>query len=331
MFRSVCWKTNVLKGYSVDDNGIIYPNGSSQAIQVIRNSKFWNYLPMVNLNIGNRSKAYRYDHLIAYTFHGYYDDIVRVTFADNNKDNCHPSNIRWLRISDIHNKYKAQYNVDDVSLIPEEWKPYSTTLGGKSVEISNLGKVRNSQSQEEIAPNLDHGYLTFHYNRKSYMVHRMVGELFVENPKPHIYTIINHLDGNKSNNKFYNLEWCTISMNNEHGYILHEYHRFDEAVIHQICQLLESGVPRQDIATITGTSKKFISKIATGYRHRDISQLYNLPDMKKSLDEIHGRDRIELLLLKGFDAKDISYLLQIPHDMQFISYCYRVKLSLGLR
>lgn len=52
--------------------------------------------------------------------------------------------------------------------------------------------------------------------RKRMSVHRLVGMAFIPNPdgKPQI----NHLDGNRNNNRVDNLEWCTSSENNYHAY-----------------------------------------------------------------------------------------------------------------
>jgi hypothetical protein len=53
--------------------------------------------------------------------------------------------------------------------------------------------------------------------RKSYLVHRLVAECFIPNPKPLINNIVNHKDGNKQNNSIENLEWVTNSENVKHG------------------------------------------------------------------------------------------------------------------
>lgn len=46
---------------------------------------------------------------------------------------------------------------------------------------------------------------------KSVSIHRIVGKYFVNNPNN--YNVLNHIDGNKLNNNFNNLEWCTTSHN----------------------------------------------------------------------------------------------------------------------
>lgn len=54
--------------------------------------------------------------------------------------------------------------------------------------------------------------------RRMYNVHRIIAEVFVDNPNPDEYKIVNHKDGDKSNNHANNLEWCNQRMNIKHAH-----------------------------------------------------------------------------------------------------------------
>lgn len=58
-------------------------------------------------------------------------------------------------------------------------------------------------------------YITVWENNKhkTYKVHRLVAQYFVENKNHEKFTCVNHIDGNKTNNHFTNLEWCDLSHN----------------------------------------------------------------------------------------------------------------------
>ena len=116
----------------------------------------------------------------------------------------------------------------------EIWKP----IKGYDIEylISNYGniispehKIIDKRGIEQkfkkriIKPVLHStGYyvVTFRKQGKkiTIRIHRLVAELFVENPNN--YNIVDHIDGNKTNNKATNLRWVTNSENirNENTY-----------------------------------------------------------------------------------------------------------------
>ncbi|MCB0448470.1 MAG: NUMOD4 motif-containing HNH endonuclease, partial [Gelidibacter sp.] len=88
----------------------------------------------------------------------------------------------------------------------------------KEYEVSNLGNVRRKPKnlKQSISP---HGYktLTLSKNGKcsTKLVHRLVAESFIENPK--VNEQVNHKDCNKINNTLSNLEWVTFKENIEHA------------------------------------------------------------------------------------------------------------------
>lgn len=53
-------------------------------------------------------------------------------------------------------------------------------------------------------------------------VHRLVAHYFVDNPDPERFTHVHHIDHNKSNNRWDNLEWTTNEQNMRY---YHEYRR----------------------------------------------------------------------------------------------------------
>ena len=81
----------------------------------------------------------------------------------------------------------------------------------KNGEVFRNGKQLNPFRQSK-------GYLKVEIwdnNKKiATYVHRMVAETFIPNPENH--TQVNHIDGDKTNNRVENLEWCSQSQNIQH-------------------------------------------------------------------------------------------------------------------
>lgn len=92
----------------------------------------------------------------------------------------------------------------------EKWKCSQDTY-----YISNYGRLRNGNKYLSYHVNQD--YLCYSIKGKQCRAHRLVAEKFVKNPKPDEYIVVNHIDGNKQNNHYKNLEWCTHSMNAKHS------------------------------------------------------------------------------------------------------------------
>ncbi|MDD4930591.1 MAG: HNH endonuclease [Candidatus Colwellbacteria bacterium] len=118
-------------------------------------------------------------------------------------------------------KYKIE--IVDKEIVNEEWKDI-ITIGEHSFiiyQISSHGRLRNKTRNKILSPSIISGY--YHINLSSeksvlcsLYVHRIVAELFVSG-KSDINKIVNHLDGNRLNNHYTNLEWTTIKGNTVHA------------------------------------------------------------------------------------------------------------------
>ena len=112
--------------------------------------------------------------------------------------------------------------------IKEEWRPVKGFEG--YYEVSNLGRVRSLDRVDSVgrvrigkilkqsAKNNGYMHLVLSANgiKKNAHAHRLVAQAFIPNPLNKMD--VNHIDGDKTNNKVDNLEWATRSENQKHAY-----------------------------------------------------------------------------------------------------------------
>lgn len=101
----------------------------------------------------------------------------------------------------------------------EIWKDIE---GFSNYQISNFGRVKNKTTNTikavDVNPRDGYAYTDLYKNNIRYKrkVHRLVAQAFCD--AVDLSLEVNHLDGDKTNNRFDNLEWCTRSENMKHAH-----------------------------------------------------------------------------------------------------------------
>ena len=156
----------------------------------------------------------------------------------------------------------------------EYWKEVEGTNG--AIEVSTHGRVKSNLRDGRIlkATADSKGYLrlrvTLQGVKKSYKVHRLVAQAFIENPEGKAQ--VNHIDGNKQNNHVNNLEWVTHKANTQHMLLHGLKKKFPNNLPHKakrvLCVELDKVFESMcDASKVTGVPQANISKVCRGIRN----------------------------------------------------------------
>lgn len=173
--------------------------------------------------------------------------------------------------------YEGLYQVSNMGRVRSVDHETETARNGVTFVVSKKGKVLTPVTRQ-------HGYLgVMLYGRggharrgfRTFSVHRLVAEAFVENP--HGYAEVNHLDECKTNNRADNLEWCDRTHNIRYGTGIERGHKkIGEARRRPVIQMdMQGNVIREwesltDVERKTGMSKSSICNCCrkkNGYSH----------------------------------------------------------------
>ena len=126
--------------------------------------------------------------------------------------------------------------------------------------INPFGEVYSTISNKILKQDINtHGYkricLITLNGKRNFSIHRLVAYTFIENPFPGTYNDVNHMDGNKTNNNYDNLEWCNNNQNKHHASINGLYERgedrynsvYSNAFAEEICEKFQNGMSYSDV------------------------------------------------------------------------------------
>ena len=180
--------------------------------------------------------------------------------------------------------------------------------------VNQNAEVCNTKTGRILKPYSDRdGYLRYamglNGKTKHVAQHRAVAEMFVPNPNPAKFKIVNHKDGIRNNNKPENLEWANEAVNRQFSDAMgnwnvrgerHSQAKLTDKQVIEICEVLNSDRYKVvEIAEMFGASRHTITGIKHGWSWRHIIEehLNNCPPprkpkrMKAKFELV--RDRIE--------------------------------------
>ncbi len=159
-------------------------------------------------------------------------------------------------------------------------------------EVSNYGNVRSwirlgdtrqpkrDNPYYKKIPISKRGYYEQFFNlrelnvSKMVKIHRVVAQLFV--PNPNNLPFVNHLDGNKLNNFYKNLEWCTNLHNLKHAHNMGlirigEKSANTKLTNKQALEIFNLDKPYKDIAELYETNVGIVYSIKVGTAWRSVT------------------------------------------------------------
>lgn len=144
------------------------------------------------------------------------DPVGTIEHIDGNKLNNKFEN---LRISEVGKRNNKKTELSDVSVeYLKECIEYDPETGLAYWKERPLHHFKNSSNMKSVNKNTgkpidminSHGYIRFTINYSTYLLHRVIWKLITGEDSEHL---IDHIDGNKLNNKWDNLREATVGQN----------------------------------------------------------------------------------------------------------------------
>lgn len=235
---------NIVTDYEIDEAGNIFSKKSNKILSGhIENTGY----KSVCLTVNKKKKNYAIHRLVAQTFIPNPDNLPIVNHKDGNKINNKIENLEWVNQSQnrqhaVETKisnlaYGKRQKIDNIN--EEDWKQYKDT----NYYVSKDGAVWNSKTKCLLkqTPNQS-GYIRYSLRINGKSVSKQAHILVIEVwKKQKILSgqVVNHIDGNKSNNNIDNLEIVSKKENALHAcYVLNKN-------IKPVIQIDDDGIEKE--------------------------------------------------------------------------------------
>jgi hypothetical protein len=271
------WSVSSLGSVLVSSLGRAFNAETSRFLQGARNGKSLGILVKIN----GKSKFKVLTVLVAEAFvpvpEGLRGKSLQVLHIDGNDSNNEATNLKWS----TRNQGADLGDIITPDVPPvlakepggaehkEQWRRFR----GSQYYVSSLGRVFSAKSTSLVAPYENNlGYFRARLSGIGhFFVHRLVAEAFI--PIDETRTIVNHKDGNPSNNAVWNCEWVTHKENTQHavktGLIKagsrHHKAVLTEVIVDDLRRRYASGQHTfQSLATELGVSRHTVARAITG-------------------------------------------------------------------
>lgn len=223
--------------YDIYDDGRCFSHRTNKFLTPQMSSKYPTYNLTYNDGKKRKTKVHR---MVAEAFISNPNQLPMVNHKDGDTHNFHVSNLEWVTASEnnIHAARTGLRAIGDQTpnYIPLEgsvdWMPIPEY---PNYVISNIGEVMNVRTKRILKPAINpRGYVEVNLWKSNkgttLQVHRLVYMAFKEAViQPQF--VINHIDGNKTNNDINNLEKVTYQENNLHAAYVIKTHNSAKPVV----------------------------------------------------------------------------------------------------
>ena len=269
--------------------------------------------PKENMNNVNTIDKFKNKNKLVLT-----DDLNGPASSDDDVEKFNYLSKRWYETIDFKNEIWKTFHISKINEIV--------------TEVSNYGRIRKTTKNKSIITMSKpmRGYLNVRIGNKTYAIHRLVALLFLDMsniPTPENY-FVDHIDGIRHHNVFYNLRWTTRieNMNNsitreriKQNYMTHAIKYKIAMYLYSSGDFVEMFDSIKDAAEKTHINEGRISQNIQGinsfsynieenqlYVFRDVttaseelikqnlyeSELFYIKDMKYSLDDIKSQNEL---------------------------------------